>query len=226
MRHHKFVVWIMIIAIAGGTLPAAAAPTASTWGGVKRLYTGEAEFVLGPGVSDSQATQAMRIAVTEGKATIEGPTHVIIAARSSQGKVLAIMGQGAAGTAEAHLVTESGAYLGGATVDPDAGTIRDLVSGAVLVRDDALRTLDPASVGSTVGTIVTRVGQTICSSVITPLVTSLLSRLLGTGKTDLSTLGLLAVCALLLSLCDSLSDTHIEQVPTPDESAIGANTQR
>lgn len=225
MRHRKFIVWIMIVAIAAGAMPALAAPTAATWGGVKRLYTGESEFVLGPGVSASQATQAMRIAVTEGRAGFEGPTHVIIAARSSQGKVLAIMGQGAAGTAEAHLVTESGVYLGGATVDPDAGTIRDLASGAVLVRDDALKTLDPASVGSTVGTIVTRVGQTICSTVISPLVSTLLSRLLGSGKTDVSTLALLAVCALLLSLCDSLTGAHLEQVPTPDEPAVGANVR-
>ncbi len=177
-------------------------------------------------MSASQAAQAMRIAVTEGRANFEGPAHVIIAARSSQGKVLAIMGRGAAGTAEAHLVTESGVYLGGATVDPDAGTIRDLASGAVLVRDDALRTLDPASVGSTVGTIITRVGQTICSTVITPLVTTLLSKLLGTGKTDLNTLALLAVCALLLSLCDSLSGSHFEQVPTPEESAVGADVRK
>ncbi len=222
MRHRKFIVWIMIIAVAAGAMPAVAAPTAATWGGVKRLYTGESEFVLGPGVSASQATDAMRIAVTEGRASFEGPVHVIFAARSSQGKVLAIMGQGAAGTAEAHLVTESGAYLGGATVDPDAGTIRDLASGAVLVRDDGLRDLTPASVGS----IVTRLGRALCSTVITPLVTTFLSKLLGTGKTDLTTLALLAVCALLLSLCDSLNDTHFEQVQTPDESAIGATAPK
>jgi hypothetical protein len=215
MRHHKFVVWIMIIAVAAGAMPAAAAPTAATWGAVKQLYTGEAEFVLGPGVSAAQAAEAMRIASGRG-ADFEGPVHVTHVARSSQGTILAVMGSGASGLAEAHLVTEAGDYLGGARVDTAAGTIRDMVTGEVLIRDDALRTLDPAGVVSTIGTIVTRVGRALCSTVITPLATSLLTKLLGAGKTDLSTLALLAICALLLSLCDSLSNTHFEQVQTPN----------
>jgi hypothetical protein len=221
MRHHKFVVWIMIIAVAAGALPATAAPTASTWGGVKRLYMGEAEFVLGPGVSDSQAAQAMQI-VAERGASFAGPAHVSIAGNSSQGKVLAVMGRTAAGSADAHLVTEAGAYLGGATADPSTGTVRDFVSGTVLVRDDGLRDLTPAGVGS----VVTRLGRALCSTVITPLITSLYARLLKSGDMDIKTLVGLALCALILSVCESLADIQFEQVQTPDVPATGANAPR
>lgn len=216
MRHRRFVVWVMIIGVAVGALPSTAAPTAATWGGVKRLYTGAAEFELGPGVSASEASRALTCAIVEGGARFEGTVQVALVGRSSEGKVLAVMGPGAAGTADAHLVTESGIYLGGATVDPAAGTIRDIVTGGLLLSDEGLRTLDPAGVTSTLGGILVDIGQAICSTVINPVIDTVVSKLLGTGDMDLKTIIYLALCAVILTLCQRLTDIHMEQVPSLD----------
>ena len=218
MRQPRFVVWIMIVATVGGSLPAMAAPTPATWGGIKQLYTGEAEILLGPGVGSAQAAEAMRCAVAFGEAGFEGPARVRCIGNSPLGRLFAVMGPGPGEVVDVHLVTEAGGYIGGARVDPAAGTIRDRATGALLLRHDGLRSVDQEVMLLGIIDTLVQVARTLCSSVINPIVNRIFSDLFSSQKINWETLAFLGLCAIILDACASFMDTHVEQMPEANES--------
>ncbi len=163
-RHRSLIASFLLVASVGFAVIPAEATVPSTWGRIKSLYHTEPGVIAGPGLTPAVARSAVRVVDRTVPGRWSGPLQVGVMGRSRLGRVLEVIGKEDGGALTVSLVTDRGHYLGGARVDPEAGTLTDVATGRVLWRGD-VKEIDRAGSEDVLKGIVHRMGDMGCAAI-------------------------------------------------------------